>query len=56
MTLPEIIDLARKAVAHASAGDCPELEITFKLTSEPGVIYSGTYEPEPPPPPPEEPV
>ena len=51
MTLQEIIDLANKAVAHATAGDCPELEITFKLDSEPGEIFTGTYEPEPPPPP-----
>ena len=54
MNLPEIIDLADKAVAHASAGDISELEITFNTPSDPGV-QTGTYEPEPPPQPDEDP-
>ncbi len=47
MTLQEIIDLANKALQHASAGDCVELEVTFTLASEPGEIFTGTYEPIP---------
>ncbi len=49
MTINEMMDLISKASFHMGAGDIKELEITFELISDPGVIETGTYEPEQPP-------